>query len=71
MTKYPGQPKVTIEQDHRFLVAVLTDIRNELRDAGQVLAGDRLIFQEDGSSRLDADMPTLLELLDGYIAERT
>lgn len=69
MAKFPKDR--TLEEDHAFLMAVLSDIRNELRDSGQVLAGDRLIFQDDGGGHLDPEMPTLLELLDGYIAERT
>jgi len=64
MAKHPGN---TLEEDHAFLVAVLTDIRNKLKKDGKLLAGDRQVFQE----KFDADMPTLLETLDGYIDERT
>lgn len=70
MAKYPGKPEVTLEQDHAFLVAVLTDMRAVLKRDGQLRADDRVIFQE-GILNHDAKMPTLLELLDGYVKERT
>ena len=66
MAKYPGKPEVTLEQDHAFLVAVLIDIRAVLKRDGKVKADDRTIFGET-----DAKMPTFLDLLDGYVKERT
>lgn len=66
MTKFPKGN--TLEEDHAFLVAVLTDIRNKLKQSGKVLATDRTIFL---TGKPDPHMPTLLDLLDGYIAERT
>lgn len=71
MAKYPGQPEATLESDHAFLVAVLSDICDVLARDGQVMADDRLIFRDNSSAEVDPDMPTLLELLEGYVAERT
>lgn len=66
MTKFPKD--TTLEEDHRYLVALLTDIRNELKRSGKILATDRTVFM---AGKPDPEMPTVLESLDGYIAERT
>lgn len=60
-------------EDHRFLVGLVTELAGKLGRKGKLLAGDRRIFQErpDGTCEYyDPDMPTLLELLQGYAEER-
>lgn len=57
--------------DREFLVAVLADLAEKLRKDGRLLKDDRTVFlpanADDWSKR---EMPTLLELLEGYVEER-
>jgi hypothetical protein len=58
----------TLEEDHAFLVAVLTDIRNKLAKDGKLMAGDRTVFHVEPIAGIQP--PTLLDQLNGYVDER-
>ena len=54
--------------DHGFLVAVLDEMAVKLECTGKLEAGDRHVFNY--REPYEPDMPTLLELLRGYVTER-
>ena len=60
------------DEDRKFLLAVIGDMARKLRATGRLSANDRRIFGLPDMTRADIrDMPTLLELLEGYYKERS